>query len=110
MANLSPTSRAIAATACSSLRLVSSSTGLLSLAQLFAIESEMCTSLALVRSQINAELSGASSNILQLLVIHLRSADDSKVVIDLTQCDGMSEGDDEDNGQSADATDADGGE
>lgn len=61
MADSSLTSRAITAAACSSLKLTSSSTGLLSLPQLIAIESELCTTLNIIRSQIRAELSGMFS-------------------------------------------------
>ena len=59
MTESSATSRAITGTAFSSLRLVSSSTGLLSLVQLSALEFELSTTLAVVRGQIQAELSGA---------------------------------------------------
>lgn len=58
MTDSSPTARAITRTAQASLRLVSSSTGLLSISQLLAMEIELRGTLAIVNGQIQAELSG----------------------------------------------------
>jgi hypothetical protein len=97
MTDSSPTARAIARTANASLKLVSSSTALLSLSQLLAMQSELRGTLATVNGQIQAELSGTSSmNIPRRLSTHPRFIDDHKVVIDLSDWDSVSDGEKED--------------
>jgi hypothetical protein len=61
MADSRSTACAITTAARASLRLVNSSSGLLSLSQLFTVESELRSTLAVVHGQIQAMLSGAFS-------------------------------------------------
>lgn len=102
MTDPSPTARAIARTANASLRLVSSSTALLSLSQLLAMESELRGTLAIVNGQIQAELSGTFPiNIPGRLTTHSRFTDDHRVVIDLSDWDSASDGEKEDEREEA---------
>lgn len=88
MTDSSPTARAITRSAQASLRLVSSSTGLLSLSQLLAMEFELRGTLAIVSGQIQAELSGVfPKNVPRHLETHSYFTDDHRVVIDLSDWD-----------------------
>lgn len=96
MAHSSPTSLAIVNAVRASLRLVSCSSELLSIAQLRAVRDDLCETLAIVNGQIQSENFGTlSGSLLTRLATHLCFADDRRVVIDLSDWDSASDGEDE---------------
>jgi len=94
-----PTSRAIVKAVRGSLRLVGSSSELLTASQLFAVRSDLHETLAIVNGQIQASQSGTSIwNVLERFATNSHFIDDQKLVIDLSDWEGSSDEGDEDNG------------
>lgn len=107
-----PTAHPIAAASHASLRLIVSTTGLLSLSQLLALQSELRTTLVAVQGQIRTKISCAFfENTLTRLIIYPHfTAPLIGAVIDLTEQDSSSEGEVEDEPNYATAEDTSSGE
>jgi hypothetical protein len=99
MTDPSPTALAIFKAVRASLRLASSSSELLTIAQLLALKGDLRETLAIISSQIRTEESGTfANNFLKRLGNHSHFTDDHKVIIDLSDWESAS---DEEEGASA---------
>lgn len=107
MTDSSPTGLAILKAVRASLRLVSSSSELLTISQLLAVKHELCETFTVINAQIQVEQSGTfSKNIphrLAALATHSCFKDDRKVVIDLTDWESSSDEGKEDENEDASA-------
>lgn len=96
MADSSPTGRAMVQAVRAALRLVSSSDELLTVSQLLAVKTEIGETLDFLNARIQAEQSGAFfEGIPGWLTTHLYFADDHKVVLDLSDWESASDGEEE---------------
>jgi hypothetical protein len=84
--------RAIVKALRASLKLASSSSGRLSLSQLYALNSDLCKTMAVISNQIQVEESGTSTeNVLTWLATHSCFIDDRRIVLDVSDWDSESD-------------------
>jgi len=106
MTDPSPTSLAIFKAVRASLRLASSSSELLTIAQLLALKGDLRETLAIISGQIRTEESGTfAKNVVKCLETHSCFTDDHKVIIDLSDWESTSDEEEEDGIEDASGAD-----
>jgi len=96
MTDPSPSALAIFKAVRASLRLASSSSELLTIAQLLALKGDLRETLAIISGQIQTEESGTfTKKVVNRLEAHLCFTDDHKVIIDLSDWESTSDEEDE---------------